>query len=197
MIDDRIVLKDQATVRGESITGASLPPVPLASDGSDVVVELRRREGDVWLNGFVITGRTRWAEDLKLGKIDLSEAPSAVQLAVEHEIVGAVLDDVRRKVRNDALVYSIDADTPFGDLELEIAADGSLLERSEEIPRSGLPPSVEQTMADLGEKTEVRKIRQVIKDGQETFVIEVRIKGDRERLILDPDGTILSRRETD
>ena len=111
--------------------------------------------------------------------------------------VGAVLDDVRRKVRNDALVYSVDADTPIGDLELEIATDGSLLERSEEIARSGLPASVEQTLADFGDKTEVRKIRQVIKDGQETFVIDARIKGDRERLILDPDGTILSRRDND
>lgn len=197
VIDDKIMLENQATVRGESSTGASLPPVPLTSDGSDVVVELRRRDGDIWLNGFAITGRTRWADDIRLGKIDLTEAPEAVRLAVEREIVGAVLDDVRRKVRDDELVYSVDADTPFGDLELEIAADGSLLERSEEIPRTGLPASVEKTLADIGGKVEVRKVLQEIKDGQETFVIEVRIGGDRERLTLDPDGTILSRRDDD
>ncbi len=197
VIDDKIMLENQTTVRGGSSTGGSLPPVPLTSDGGDVVVELRRRDGDIWLNGFVISGRTRWPGDIRLGKIDLAEAPEAVQLAIEREIVGAVLDDVRRKVRNDALVYSIDADTPFGDLELEIAADGSLLERSEEIPRSGLPASVEKALAGIGEKVEVRKVEQLIKDGQETYVIEARIGGDRERLTFDRDGTLLSRREKD
>jgi beta-lactamase regulating signal transducer with metallopeptidase domain len=197
VIDDKIMLENQTTDRGESNTMASLPPVPLTSDGSDVVVELRRRDGDIWLNGFMISGRTRWAEDVKLGKIDLAEAPEAVQLAVEREIVGAVLDDIRRKVRDDALVYSVDADTPYGDLELEIASDGSLLERSEEIPSTGLPASVEQALAAIGEKVEIRKVLQEIKDGQETFVIDVRIGGDRERLILDRDGTVLSRRDDD
>jgi beta-lactamase regulating signal transducer with metallopeptidase domain len=197
VIDGKVMLEDQATIRRGSITGASLPPVPLASSGNDVVIELRRREGDVWLNGFVISGRTLWAGDVKPGKIDLVEAPTAVQATIEREIVGAVLDDVRRKVRNDALVYSIDADTPIGDLELEIAADGSLLERCEDITRAALPASVDQTLAGLGKKVELRDATQVTRDGQESFVIDARIDGDRERLVFDREGKLLSRREQD
>jgi len=197
VINGRVMLEDQATIRRGSISGASLPPVPLASDGSDLVVELRRREGDIWLNGFILTGRTRWAGDVRPGKIDLAEAPPEVQLAVEREIVGAVLDDVRRRVRNDALVYSIDADTPFGDLELEIAADGSLLERSEDIPQTELPTSVEQALAGFEEKVEIRKVRHVIEDGQEQFVIDVRIGDDRVRFVFDSGGRVLSRRDRD
>lgn len=197
VIDGSVVLEDQVTVDGGSLIAAALPPVPLESNGEDIEVTLRRQQGDIWLNGFALSGRTRWPGDIRLGKIKLTETPPAVEATIEREIEGATLDDVRRKVRDDALIYSIDADTAVGDLELEIAADGTVLERSEDILPAELPLAIRESLAAMGEGTEIREVRRVHRDNLEVFEVEVRRSGDRETLVFNREGRLLSRDEDD
>jgi beta-lactamase regulating signal transducer with metallopeptidase domain len=190
MIDGQVMLADQVTSRGASLSGASLPPVPLSSTGEEVVVELVRREGEIWLNGLVLSGPTRWSGDLRLGKIRLADAPAAVQATIEQELVGATLDDVRRRERNDELVYSVDADTSIGDLELEIRPDGTVLERSEEIRPDRLPVAVTEALRAKGESLEIRKVVHHIDAERQVYRVEVRIDGEKTRLVYDADGSL-------
>ncbi|MEZ5275063.1 MAG: M56 family metallopeptidase [Opitutaceae bacterium] len=192
VIDGRVMLADQVTARRGSTSGAKLPPVTLSSDGHDVVVELARREGEIWLNGLVLSGPTRWSGDIQLGKINLTEAPDPVQATIARELADAKLDDVRRRERNGDLVYSVDADTAQGDLELEIQPDGVLVERSEEIAADRVPEAIARILIDSGKPIELRRVRCVTVQGQQTYEIDTRIDGERQRLVFDPDGTLIS-----
>ena len=63
VINGKVVLVDQATMGRVSLAGAALPPIPLTSTGEPIVVALVRREGEIWLNGFAISGSVRRAGD--------------------------------------------------------------------------------------------------------------------------------------
>jgi hypothetical protein len=55
-IGGKVVLENQATMGRASLAGAALPPLTLTSGGETIVVKLVRREGDLWLNGFILSG---------------------------------------------------------------------------------------------------------------------------------------------
>ncbi len=61
--DEKMVLENQPTMGRASLAGAALPPLTLTSHGKTIVVKLVRREGDLWLNGFILSGSVRDAAD--------------------------------------------------------------------------------------------------------------------------------------
>jgi hypothetical protein len=58
-----VVLENQATMGRVSLASAALPPLTLSSHGHPVVVKLVRRDGDLWVNGMILSGPVRVAGD--------------------------------------------------------------------------------------------------------------------------------------
>jgi beta-lactamase regulating signal transducer with metallopeptidase domain len=62
-IDGKLVLENQATMGRVSLASAALPPLTLTSHGKPVVVKLVRRDGDLWVNGLILSGPVRLPEE--------------------------------------------------------------------------------------------------------------------------------------
>ena len=80
--------------------------------------------------------------------ISFDEVPKAIQRIALREIGDLPIDDVDREKEDGETVYDIEAKTDSIDIELEIAADGTLREKdvTEDIPFSELPIPVQDTV---------------------------------------------------
>ena len=80
--------------------------------------------------------------------ISFDEVPEAIQKIALREIGDLPIDDVDREKEDGETVYDIEAKTDSIDIELEIAADGTLREKdvTEEIAFSELPIPVQDTV---------------------------------------------------
>ncbi len=78
-----------------------------------------------------------YAED-----ISLSEVPQAVRASIEHETKGFEIDDIEREKDDGKIVYEVDAENETGQMKLKIAADGTLLEKDQEMDSDTLPRAV-------------------------------------------------------
>src|SRR5947207_15756694 len=65
-------------------------------------------------------------------KISLDQAPPAVRKTIEHELIGAQLEDIAKKERAGKTVYETDVIRNGHKWELGVTEDGNIISKSQE-----------------------------------------------------------------
>ena len=82
-----------------------------------------------------------------LQALELADLPSAVQNTVKRELGSAHIDEIERDTEDGKVVYKIEAETTDGrEIELDVAEDGTLLEKEEEVRLTDVPAAVRATI---------------------------------------------------
>jgi uncharacterized membrane protein YkoI len=63
---------------------------------------------------------------------DIDELPPAVRATVERETTGGQIEEIERESKDGRVVYEVEFTRDGLEIELEIAEDGTVLEREEE-----------------------------------------------------------------
>ena len=136
--------------------------------------------------------------------ISFDEVPEAIQKIALREIGDLPIDDVDREKEDGEIVYDIEAKTDGIDIELEIAADGTLREKdvTEEIAFSELPIPVQDTVRqqvgtlkinDVERRTELGM--RVVGNSLQTETIYYNVEAEEFGVEIDleiaPDGRLL------
>ncbi|MDP6635203.1 MAG: isochorismatase family protein [Phycisphaerae bacterium] len=56
LVNGKTVLRKQGSVPRGRANQAAMPPIALKCDNKDIVIELKRISGEIWINGFVLAG---------------------------------------------------------------------------------------------------------------------------------------------
>jgi uncharacterized membrane protein YkoI len=63
---------------------------------------------------------------------DIDELPPAVRATVERETTGGQIEEIERESKDGRVVYEVEFTRDGLEIELEVAEDGTVLEREEE-----------------------------------------------------------------
>ena len=124
----------------------------------------------------------------------LSELPSAVRATIERETKGFEIDDLERAKDDGEIVYEVDAENDDRQIKLKISADGTLLEREEELDDDDLPAvilgAVKKSVGDI----DIGDVEKRYRRGRNTYY---KIEAETDELKVDleiaEDGTILDK----
>jgi len=139
------------------------------------------------LSAGLFTAGTLQAEEL----VDL---PRAVQETVKRQLGGARVDEVERDAEDGKVVYEIEAETADGrEIELEVAEDGTLLEKQEEVRLTDVPAAVRATIKrELG-GVMPEEVERVTEKGTIIYEVEAEVSGKEIELEIGEDGTLLDK----
>jgi uncharacterized membrane protein YkoI len=128
---------------------------------------------------------------------ELADLPEAVQKTVKRELGSARVDEIERDTDDGKVVYKIEAETADGrEIELEVAEDGMLLEKEEEVRLTDVPAAVRATIErELG-AVRPEKIERKSEEGTVHYEVDAETTDDREiDLEVAEDGRLLEKQE--
>jgi len=132
-----------------------------------------------------------------LQALELADLPSAVQETVKRELGSARVDEIERDTEDGKVVYNIDAETADGrDIELEVAEDGALLGKKEEVRLADVPAAVRATIERELDGISLDGIELQTEKGTIQYQAEAKTADGRDiELELAEDGTLLEKQE--
>jgi len=126
---------------------------------------------------------------------ELANLPEVVQKTVKTELGGACIDEIERDTDDGKVVYEIEAETADGrEINLEVAEDGKLLEKQEEVRLTDIPAAVRATIErELG-GVSPEEIERETENGTIHYEVDAETADGREiDLEVAEDGTLLDK----
>ena len=127
-------------------------------------------------------------------KIMLAHTPQAVQAAIRDRILDAAVDvsDIGIDIDDGRVVYEIDGRGPNGErLQIEVAADGTVLDEQVEMIASDLPVAVAAALNEAIGDMPLGDIVRRTRDGMTTYEVEAESTDEEVDLEIDVNGRIL------
>ncbi len=128
--------------------------------------------------------------------IEFDELPKAIQKIALREIGDVPIDDIDRNEDDGEIIYDVEAENDRIKIELEIASDGTLLQRdiTEEISFSELPKPVQDTVRRHIGTLEIDDMERKTELGAVVFYdVEADDMGIEIDLEIAPDGTLIDK----
>jgi len=130
-----------------------------------------------------------------LQALELADLPSAVQETIKRELGGVSPEKIERDTDDGEVVYEVDAETADGrEIDLEVAEDGTLLEKQEEVRLADVPAAVRATIErELG-GVSPEEIERQTENGEVVYEVDAETADGREiDLEVAEDGTLLDK----
>ena|ERR1700730_17980610 len=126
-------------------------------------------------------------------KIPLSKVPDKVLTAVKEKFPGAKLISASTEKEDGETLYEVALKYKEQNIDVELKADGTIVEIEKEIKVEDLPEAVTSALKDKYSKATFKKAEEVIKkDKLEYYEVVVQIGENREfEVQVDPKGKIL------
>ena len=124
----------------------------------------------------------------------LSHTPTVVQAAVRERVADAAsaVSDIEVEIDDGRVAYNIDGRSQSGRrFQLEVAADGTILDERTELAVSDLPPAVAAALSDSVGDMPVKEAELRTRDGVTYYEIEAENTEEEVKLGIDPSGRIL------
>jgi len=132
-------------------------------------------------------------------KANTPKLPAAVAEAIKNECPNCIIAKVTREKENGIVVYDFEFRNGLG--EMDVAADGTILERETQVPTSSIPAPALEAIRNAGGAillTETDEVRAEIRDGKvvklDTPTIRYEadlVKGNQtSEIVVTPDGQI-------
>jgi uncharacterized membrane protein YkoI len=130
--------------------------------------------------------------------VSLSEVPQAVRATIERETKGLEIDDIERDKDDGKIVYEVDAENDNREIKLKIAADGTLLQKEEELDTKDLPAAILNAVKKIFGDVGFEDIEKDYRPGRGTIY---KIEAEKGKLRIDlemkEDGTVIKKRVRD
>jgi len=143
-------------------------------------------------------------------EISLAQAPQAVRTTILAQAQGSPVDEIEMETENGQTVYEAEVLIGGKKVEIEVAADGTLLgtemddeeddeedENEVQISLADAPQAVQTTLAKEATGAEIKEIEREIEGGQTVYSAEVMIGGQEVEFEIAPDGTLLGKKVED
>ncbi len=125
------------------------------------------------------------------------DVPAAVQKTLQEESRGATIDDVTKESENGKTVYEAEVKINGKSYNIEVAEDGTLLEKKleekdeeVEIKFSEAPAAVQKTLQREAGSAKIENVKKDVEDGDTTYEAEVKIDGRIYEIEVGADGIL-------
>jgi uncharacterized membrane protein YkoI len=136
-------------------------------------------------------------------KIAIDKLPKAVIEAVKKRFPDAKLESAEKETEGGKIVYEVELEQKDEELEVELTADGTILEIEQEISVKDVPKAVHDALMAKYPKSEFEKAEKVtkVKDGKDqpaVYEVEVETADDKEyEVTVSAEGKIIEVEEED
>jgi hypothetical protein len=140
-------------------------------------------------------------------KIELKDAPQAVQDALKKEMKDGKLESIDKQTEDGKTIYEADAMIDGKSREIRIDAEGKVIsnkldedqdaekEKDEQkVSLDQVPAAVKATFAKESDGAEVKEVEKETEDGKAAYETTVSIKGKEYEIKVAEDGTLLKKK---
>lgn len=128
-------------------------------------------------------------------KIDKKDCPAAVITAFEKAYPNAKISEIEKSENNGQIMYEIGAKTGKSEIEAGYAADGTLLQVTEDIAVKALPAAVKTAiLADMPKGT-IKGVEKITKGAAVEYEVMVLVGKEKTEVVADATGKIISKKE--
>jgi hypothetical protein len=147
--------------------------------------------GDAGRTGFT-GGAGQFGQNPNDQNVTIDQTPPPVQTTITTELGNAPIDEIQVNNENGTTTYEVEATVNGNQVELNIAADGTVLSKAEEIALTELPAAVQAAVNQAAAGATIQEAEKVTEGGKISYEVRASsAQGGRIRLTIAEDGTIL------
>ena len=122
---------------------------------------------------------------------DVSKLPKAVQKTVKEQVADGKIARMRKETVEGGIAYGVECSKDGRKWQIEVAPDGKLLLRAEEVALTNLSAAVQKTIQQSAANGRIESIADVTEDGQSYYEAAVSFNGQEKTFIVGPGGKLL------
>jgi uncharacterized membrane protein YkoI len=135
-------------------------------------------------------------EKTKAQKMALADLPAAVRAAIDKEIPGATIDQIEKENEGGKVVYDVEAKLNGKHVEMDVADDGKVLNRQDEVPFASLPAAARAAAEKFfggpgdyqaGREVESGKVSYEVSGKKDGAKAEIRLTEDGKQVVEEKD----------
>ncbi|MBN2559608.1 MAG: PepSY-like domain-containing protein [Phycisphaerae bacterium] len=134
-----------------------------------------------------------WASGNDEERVSIDQVPAAVKATILKEAKNGTIKGIERETEKGQTVYEAEIIIDGKEIEIEVAADGTLLEREEEVSLDEVPAAVKATILKEAKGAAITEVERESSKGK-TFYEAEWVEGGKEvEIKVAADGTLLGR----
>jgi uncharacterized membrane protein YkoI len=122
---------------------------------------------------------------------DVSKLPKAVQKTVKEQVADGKIVRMRKENTGGRIAYGVEGVKGEKKWQIEVAPDGKLLLRAEEMKLTDLSAAAQKTVQQNAANGKIESIANVTEDGQSYYEAAVTFNGQEKTFIVGVDGKLL------
>jgi uncharacterized membrane protein YkoI len=122
---------------------------------------------------------------------DVSKLPKVVQKTVKEQVADGKILKIQKETVDRRVAYGVTCAKDERKWQIEVASDGKLLLRAEEMTLTNLSAAVQKTVEQSAAKGKIESIAKVTENGQSYYEAAVTLNGLEKTFIVDVDGKLL------
>ena len=122
---------------------------------------------------------------------DVSKLPKAVQKTVKEQVADGKIVKMRKETVDRRVAYGVECAKGEKKWQIEVAPDGKLLLRAEEMKLTDLPAAAQKTVQQNAANGKIESIANVTEDGQSYYEAAVTFNGQEKTFIVGVDGKLI------
>jgi uncharacterized membrane protein YkoI len=122
---------------------------------------------------------------------DVSKLPKAVQKTVKEQVADGKIVKMRKETVDRRIAYGVECAKDGRKWQIEVAPDGKLLLRAEEMALTNLSAAVQKTIQQSATNGKIESIADVTEDGQSYYEAAVTFNGQEKTFIIGTDGKLI------
>jgi uncharacterized membrane protein YkoI len=122
---------------------------------------------------------------------DVSKLPKVVQKTVKEQVADGKIVKMRKENAGGRIAYGVECAKDGRKWQIEIAPDGKLLLRAEEVALTNLSAVVQKTIQRSAANGKIESIANVTEDGQSYYEAAVTFNGQEKTFIVGVGGKLL------
>jgi uncharacterized membrane protein YkoI len=122
---------------------------------------------------------------------DVSKLPKAVQKTVKEQVADGKIMKMRKETVEGGIAYGVECSKDGRKWQIEVAPDGKLLLRAEEVALTNLSAVVQKAIQKSAANGKIESIADVTEDGQSYYEAAVSFNGQEKTFIVGPGGKLL------
>ena len=122
---------------------------------------------------------------------DVSKLPKAVQKTVKEQVADGKIVRMRKETVVGGIAYGVECSKDGRKWQIEVAPDGKLLLRAEEVALTNLSTVVQKAIQKNAADGKIESIADVTEDGQSYYEAAVTFNGQEKTFIVGPGGKLL------
>jgi uncharacterized membrane protein YkoI len=122
---------------------------------------------------------------------DVAKLPKAVQKTVKEQVADGKIVKMRKETVDRRIAYGVECARDGRKWQIEVAPDGKLLLRAEEMALTNLSAVVQKTIQQSATNGKIESIADVTEDGQSYYEAAVTFNGQEKTFIIGTDGKLI------